>query len=344
MARATLGPAGLAVAQAVDAAVGRALAQPFPRGRSGTAPPRTPSLVVAVSGGADSLALAVGTAWVVRETGPYAGLPVTAVVVDHGLQAGSAEVARRAAAQVTHLGLSARVVQVTPDGRGGPEGAARRARYAALLAERGAYVVLGHTLDDQAESVLLGLARGSGTRSLAGMAERSGRLIRPLLGLRRTTTVAACAEAGLEPWDDPHNDDPAYARSRLRAALTALEAVLGPGLAEALARTATLARADADLLDRQAADLVTGDLHGVSLDVAALAEVPDALRTRVLLSWLRSRGVADVTMSHVVAVDALVTAWHGQVGVDVTGGRVARVSGRLTYGTSASSAPPGPLG
>ena len=331
MARSTLGPAGLAVAQAVEAAVVRALAAPFPRGRSGRVQEQPPSLVVAVSGGADSLALALGTAWVVRATGPYADLRARAVVVDHGLQAGSAEVADRAAGQVRSLGLDADVARVTPDGRGGPEDSARRARYGALLAERSAYVLLGHTLDDQAETVLLGLARGSGTRSLAGMAERSGRLVRPLLGLRRTTTETACAEAGLEPWHDPHNDDPAYARSRLRAALPYLDDLLGPGLPEALARTATLARADADLLDRQAAELVAGDLRGEALDARQLASLPDAMRGRVLLSWLRSRGAGDVTMGHVASVDRLVTAWRGQAGVDVIGGTVARIDGRLTF-------------
>ncbi len=329
MARATLGPAGLAVAQAVSSAVGRALAVPFPRGRSGRTAPDQPSLVVAVSGGADSLALAIGTAWAVRDSGPFHTVSARAIVVDHGLQEGSAMVAARAVEQVASRGLAAEVVAVTPDGRGGPEDSARRARYGALLAERTAYVLLGHTLDDQAESVLLGLARGSGTRSLAGMGERSGRLVRPLLGLRRTTTEAACAEAGLQPWHDPHNADPRYARSRLRAALPYLDELLGPGLVEALARTATLTRADADLLDRQAAALVASELHGDTLQVAALAAVPDALRTRVLLSWLRSRGAVDVSMAHVDAVDRLVTSWHGQLGVDVPGGRVVRGQGRL---------------
>lgn len=340
MGHAGLGPASLQVARAVSDALGRALAAPFPHGRSGRAQAGPRSVVVAVSGGADSLALAAGTVWALRPGGPFAQLPAWAVVVDHGLQDGSAEVAERAAAQARDLGLESRVVRVAPDGRDGPEASARRARYAALLAERSAHVLLGHTLDDQAETVLLGLARGSGTRSLAGMAERSGRLVRPLLGLRRAVTSAACAEAGLRPWVDPHNTDPGFARPRVRSALPLLDALLGPGLPEALARTATLARADADCLDRIAAEAVAGPLHGDTLAVAELASLPEAIRTRVLLSWLRARGATDVSMVHVGAVDRLVTAWRGQTGVDVPRGRVTREAGRIGF----TAAPPGPLG
>ena len=145
---------------------------------------------------------------------------------------------------------------------GGPEAAARTARYAALQSEaagRQATIWLGHTLDDQAESVLLGLARGSGPRSLAGMAARTGRLVRPLLGLRRSVTEQACAELDLDPWRDPHNDDPRFARVRVRrTVLPTLEAELGPGVAEALARTAALVRDDADLLDGLAAEADPG--------------------------------------------------------------------------------------
>ena len=326
-----LGPASLAVGQAVSAAIGRALAAPFPSGRSGSAPAGPYGLVVGVSGGADSLALAAGTAWAVRATGPHAALHARGIIVDHGLQRESAIVADRAARQVESLGLDAQVVRVSTDGRGGPEAAARRARYRALLAERGSYVLVGHTLDDQAETVLLGLARGSGVRSLAGMAERSGRLVRPLLGLRRATMLAACRESGLEPWEDPHNSDPAYRRSRVRAALPVLEDLLGPGLSEALARTATLARADADLLDRWSASAVAGGQSGEALSVGDLQGQPDALRTRIVLSWLRARGAVDVSLEHVMAVDRLVTDWHGQVGVDVPGGRVARTYGWLIF-------------
>ena len=253
-------------------------------------------------------------------------MPVTAIVVDHGLQDGSALVASRAVAQVESLGIPAQVVRVEViDCGDGPEADARVARYRALLTDRDAVVLVGHTLDDQAETVLLGLARGSGTRSLAGMSERQGRLLRPLLGVRRSDTEAACREAGLEWWSDPHNADPLYSRSRVREALTTVSDALGPGLAEALARTAELCRADADLLDRLAATLLLeasrpdGDLAIVPLETA-----DRALRDRALLTWLRREGVADISAGHIGAVAELITAWHGQAGVDLPGARIVR--------------------
>src|SRR5580765_8209334 len=206
---------------------------------------RTGPVAVACSGGADSLALAAATAFVAQRLGIVAGL----ITVDHGLQDGSAVQAARVAAIGYELGLDpVAVVRVDVGTAGGPEGAARDARYAALAAS-GADVLLGHTLDDQAESVLLGLGRGSGARSIAGMRAVDGRWLRPFLGLRRATTVAACAALGLEPWADPHNADPAFRRVRLRGeVLPLLEDVLAGGVADALARTADLVRADADAL------------------------------------------------------------------------------------------------
>ncbi|WP_460447494.1 tRNA lysidine(34) synthetase TilS, partial [Angustibacter aerolatus] len=204
-------------------------------------------VLVAVSGGPDSLALAAATAFVA----PRAGLRAGAVLVDHGLQHGSAEVVAAAAATCTALGLApvrVETVGVAADGSG-PEAAARTARYVALerVADQlgAGAVLLGHTLDDQVETVLLGLARGSGTRSLAGMPARRGVLRRPLLDVGRDVTHAACAALGLTPWLDPHNADPRFARSRARALLADAEPRLGPGLAAALARTAALARDDA---------------------------------------------------------------------------------------------------
>jgi tRNA(Ile)-lysidine synthase len=292
-------------------------------------------LLVAVSGGADSLALAAAAAFVAPRDGLLAG----AVVVDHGLQPGSAEVAERAAATCRELGLApVRVerVSVPADGTG-PEAAARTARYAALAraaVEEGAVaVLLGHTRDDQAESVLLALARGSGTRSLAGMAARRGRLRRPLLDVDRATTHAACAVLGLRPWDDPHNGDPRYARVRVRQLLPALEAALGPGTSAALARTAAMAREDADALDDLAdqahAGLAVGP-RGTDLDVAGLAALPDAVRRRVLRRAALAAGcpAGSLGRTHLLALDALVTGWRGQGPVRLPGG----VSGRRRCG------------
>ena len=313
MARRALGPATLAVVQAVDAAL----------------TPADARLLVACSGGADSLALAAAT----RQVAERRGLPCAAAVVDHGLQAGSDRVAAGAAAALRGLGLADVVVlPVTVAAAGGTEAAARDARYAALRSAAGnppATVLLGHTRDDQAETVLLGLARGSGPRSLAGMAVRSAGLLRPLLDLPRTTTEQACAELGLQPWSDPHNDDPRFARVRVRRqVLPVLEEALGPGVAAALARTARLARDDADLLDALAAEAHPGTS---TVDCAELAALPAALRSRLLRRWLAERGAQDVGADHVRAVEALVLAWRGQRGVDLPGGTVARREGRLLW-------------
>jgi tRNA(Ile)-lysidine synthase len=215
-------------------------------------------VVVACSGGADSLALAAATVFEAPRAGVRAGL----VTVDHGLQPGSAEQATRVAQLGYELGFDpVEVVRVDVGADGGPEAAARTARYAALDALASALdasVLLGHTLDDQAETVLLGLGRGSGPRSVAGMAVRDGRRLRPFLGLRRATTEAACAALGLTPWRDPHNTDPSFQRARLRhEVLPLLEDVLQGGVVEALGRTAGLLREDLEALD----ELVAAAAH-----------------------------------------------------------------------------------
>ena len=258
--------------------------------------------------------------------------------MDHGLQPGSADRAAATAELLRHLGLSpVHVVAVSVGREGGPEGAARAARYAALAAAgHGRRIALGHTLDDQAETVLLGLGRGSGPRSIAGMVEHreDGGVgwWRPLLGIRRTTTRAACAAQELPVWDDPWNTDPAYARVRLRTeVLPLLEEVLGGGVAPALARTAVLLRQDLDALDALAtAESGRLDADG-GLPVTDLVRLPDALRGRVLRAWLLEQSVADLQAVHLAAVDALLTRWHGQGPVTLPGGAVVvRASGRLT--------------
>lgn len=312
-------------------------------------------VLVACSGGADSLALAAAAAFVAPRAGRAAG----AVVVDHGWHPGSADVAAAAAAACRGLGL-APVEVARPAGAPRGEAAARDARYAALAAaarRHGAVaVLLGHTLDDQAESVLLGLARGSGARSLSGMAPdvaRGGpagdvRVVRPLLGLRRADTEAVCAALGLAPWHDPANDDPAYARSRLRAAAGLLDELLGPGLVPALARTADLLREDADALGAAAeallaqareapgaqVDDVLPDVRpDVRLDVAMLAAAPAAVRRRALLLAAREAGcpAGALARRHVLALDALVVGWRGQGAAHLPGKvRAVRACGRLS--------------
>jgi tRNA(Ile)-lysidine synthase len=293
-------------------------------------------VLVACSGGADSLALAAA----LRHVASRARRPAGAVTVDHGLQTGSAARARNVAASMVALGLDpVEVVHVRVDaGAKGPEGDARRARYAALDAAaarlRAAAVLLGHTRDDQAETVLLGLARGSGARSMCGMVESAGLYRRPLLHLPRAT-VRAALPSGLVAWDDPHNADPAYARARVRhRVLPALESELGPGVGAALARTADLLRADADALDDWAERALTDHRLNAStdLDVGALRGLPKAVRWRVLRRAAIAAGSppTDLTAAHVGAVDALVTRWRGQVGVDLPGKlRASRSGGAL---------------
>ncbi|OBG34418.1 tRNA lysidine(34) synthetase TilS [Mycobacterium alsense] len=269
---------------------------------------------VALSGGPDSLALTAVAA---------ALRPTTALIVDHALQDDSAAVAETARKQALALGcVDARVlcVQVGPAGPGGgPEAAARTARYAALEeARRGDPVLLAHTLDDQAETVLLGLGRGSGGRSIAGMRPHDPPWCRPLLTVRRAVTHAACAELGLTPWQDPHNSDRRFTRTRLRLeVLPLLEDVLGGGVAEALARTAAALREDIDMIDALAAQALPGARTDSGLRPAALAALPDAVRRRVIRGWLLAEGATGLTDKQIRGVDALITAWRGQGGVAV---------------------------
>jgi tRNA(Ile)-lysidine synthase len=305
-------------------------------------------VLVGLSGGADSLALAAGAAF----EGPRAGIRVGAVIVDHGLQDASAATADRARGQALALGLApvviTRVHVAAAAAGGGPENAARDARFAAFVqarAETGAtHVLLAHTLDDQAETVLLGLARGSGAASLQGMAAASPGVLRPLLGIRRTATRQACLDAGLEPWDDPHNLDTGYARVRVRqSVLPVLESELGPGVAEALARTAEQLREDAEAFDEMIEEVVEDICEpaesGIAVSVGALEANPPALRNRIIRFVVSSEFGVALERVHVLAVARLVTDWHGQKPLDLPGGiRASRAGGHLVFSTTGSTA------
>lgn len=297
--------------------------------------------LAAVSGGTDSLALAGALA----AEGAAHEVTVGAIVVDHGLQPDSADTALLAAQQCGDLGLAPVAIVptvVTASGEG-IEAAARDARYGALAETAAAMgeehpahlVLLGHTRDDQAEQVLLGLARGSGARSLAGMpvlVMRDGTpFVRPLLHLPRETTEQACAAWGLVPWEDPMNSDRAFARVRARQALTALESDLGPGIADALVRSADLLRDDANLLD-ELADAATPDDDPAGIPVTDLAELAPALRSRVWRRLLIRAGAPSGALNagHVAGCDRLVTDWHGQGPLHLPGDlRVSRADHRV---------------
>jgi len=265
------------------------------------------------------------------------------VVVDHGLQINSAEVATSVVAKLKNLGFedvfSARAHVTMQDGI---EASARRARYQVFQQALDTYsstvFFLGHTLDDQAETVLLGLARGSGTKSLSGMPEVIGPFIRPLLRIESATTDAACVEYGIEIWNDPHNLNEDFRRVRVRKnILPAMEENLGPGISDALARSARLLREDATALDEWAARIY-GELDPKNLDIEVLSGLPKAVRSRVIRMAIYAAGApsGSISADHIVPIEALVTNWRGQGAADLPGGvKVARISGRLSLSTPA---------
>lgn len=291
------------------------------------------TVLVAVSGGADSLALAHALSVESKEF----VITVIGVTVDHQLQEKSGAQAEKVVAQLKNFGLDCIIKKVNVDLKDGLEASARAARYLALQEaadEKSAVAVfLGHTRDDQAETVLLGLARGSGTRSLSGMAPHNGVYVRPLLEITRDQSERYCEEVKLQYWSDPHNENPDFSRVRVRnVALPALETSIGPGISEALARSAHLLRDDADALDHWAkAEELALDL--LNLDCAHLEKLPRAIRTRLIRAAIYAAGAPAgmVTMEHVSGVEALVTAWSGQGALNLPGGvKVERISGRLS--------------
>lgn len=297
-----------------------------------------PLVLVAFSGGSDSLALAAALAFEAPKVKWRAG----AVIIDHGLQDQSATVAKTAAAQARALGLSPVLVRrvVVEVGGEGPESAARDARYRALedaAREVEAVALLtAHTRDDQAEQVLLGLARGSGSRSLAGIPPRRGMIYRPFLNVSRQETEAACDAQSLPFWTDPHNSDPRYTRVRVRQRiLPLLEDELGPGIAAALARTAEQLREDAEafdtMIDEQIEEIVEPAEAGIAISVAALQANPAALRHRVIRRVAEAEFGSELSREHTLGIAALVTDWRGQGPMFVPGIRVTRSQGKIVF-------------
>ena len=292
------------------------------------------AVIAACSGGADSLALA----YAISKEAENLAIQFVGITIDHQIQEGSRGQAEKVISQLQGMGyLRTEIFTVTVDLVDGMEASARRARYGALDAASQKYgalkVFLGHTLDDQAETVLLGLARGSGTRSLSGMATDSGHYVRPLLKITRRQTQSACAEVNVEPWQDPHNQDRKYTRVRLRLdALPVLEETIGPGVSAALARSAGILRDDADALDEWA-KREFDQINPTSMDLSSLASLPRAVRSRVIRAGIYASGApqGSVTADHLGAVEALVTFWHGQGEVSLPGGvKARRISGRLS--------------
>ena len=290
-------------------------------------------VLVGLSGGADSLSLLKCALHV----GSERTISVGAVIIDHQLQAESANTSNRVAGIARELGADP-VLVINIDvakgpSSGGMEAAARNARRIAfnnvLTDHKAKAILLGHTLEDQGETVLLGLARGSGARSLSGMRAKEGIYRRPFLGITRQ--IVRDEVADLDVFEDPHNSDLKYSRVRVRnLVLPVMETQLGPGVTQALARSADLLRDDADALDA----LARFEITRVGDDVNLLGALPRAIRTRVIRQLAITNGcpINDLTRDHVLAVDALLTNWHGQGALNLPGAvSVERRHDRLTF-------------
>jgi len=287
------------------------------------------------SGGADSMAMAIA---LFIESKDQKVIPI---VVDHGLQPNSAEVTMQTITTLQKIGyqeIKSAVAQITITD--GLEASARRARYQIfnqfIDSYNARYFMLAHTLNDQAEQVLLGLARGSGTRSLSGMAIQNNIFVRPLLKISRAITEAACIEGGITTWQDPHNEDLRFTRVKVRKnVLPVIEENLGPKITEALARSADLLRDDADALDGFANEFIS-QVDSSNLEVRDLERLPKAIRSRVLRLSIYNAGAPSGTLSaeHISAVEALISDWHGQKEVSLPGNvKVSRISGRINLST-----------
>lgn len=289
---------------------------------------------IGVSGGADSLALAIAANLEAADL----NLDLVAVIVDHGLQENSADVAATTKKKLEVIGYSnifvGKANVLVTDGI---EASARRARYLVFqqaLETYGAKIfLLGHTKNDQAEGVLLGLARGSGTKSLSGMAEISGPFIRPFLNIDRSTTQAACDESGIEYWIDPHNSNTEFTRVRVREnILPLIEKEIGPGIIEALSRSAKILREDATALDEWA-ERVFAEVDPAEIEISFLSDLPIAVRSRVLRLAIYAAGApsGSISATHLEPIEAFVSDWRGQGHTSLPGGvKVCRISGRLS--------------
>ena len=293
-------------------------------------------LLIAVSGGADSLALAAATEFEAKKL----NLKIAAAVIDHSLQPNSDKVAEQAASQLADIGFEEIIIKKVSVGKkGGPEAAAREARYTALealrLKTKSNFIVLGHTSSDQAETVLLGLVRGSGAKSLSGMATKTDNFLRPLLSIERKTTEEFCTDSGLKFWSDPQNSDQKYLRVLIRKTiLPFLERKLGGSVAKSLIRTSDQLREDSQFLDLEASKkylkLAKASGSTVSFDAAQLAKLPHAILNRVIKIVLDGFG-GESSRTHVLAVADLVLAWHGQKPLTLPGVRVGRKAHTITF-------------
>jgi tRNA(Ile)-lysidine synthase len=299
-------------------------------------------VLLAVSGGADSLALTAAVAF----EAPRHAVIASVVIIDHGLQTGSDQVALQALARCKELGLQGEIrkVEVLPTGDG-MEAQARNARYEELekaRAELGAVAILtGHSQSDQAETVLLGLTRGSGLKSIAGMPvwDPQRKLLRPMLGIQSAAIRQACKDQGIEFWEDPHNQDPSFTRVRIRELIKTMETSLGSDLTSALAKTAAIASGAEEFLEAAAMALeqssrTKGSARSQSYDAKVLAETHPALMMQTLRHIALKLGAKSLSMAQLETVSELLTNWHGQKSIPLSGITVERVNNELVFKTN----------
>ena len=288
------------------------------------------TVLVGLSGGADSLALLAAVAFEAKKF----SIEAVSVIVDHGLQKDSAEIAETSKTISESLGVRALVKKVSVGSKGGVENAARDARFEAFAETReelGAkYVALGHNLNDQAESVLLGLMRGSGPRSIAGMSEVSDWALRPLLSLAREQLRQACKDQGLQFWDDPHNEDPKFARVEIRRLLADLETKGSGGVIQSLSRTAEQMQESEEIIAPLIDAILKKIENNQAVEVQILENLNGAYRRRVIHRLGQLNG-SELARVHVLEIEKLVTNWHGQKSLNLPGITVSRVGNHLHF-------------
>ena len=296
-------------------------------------------VLVGCSGGADSLALV----WTTLVVGKRLELKVGAIIVDHQLIPESNDVALNAKKQCEELGIQEVIIKKVnvEHNHEGLEAAARIARYEAfenVLHETNAQaILLAHTQDDQAETVLMRLTRGSGAKSLSGMAQVSGKYLRPFLHLRKKLVHDSLDLIGLKAWQDPANTDNQFLRVKVRHELMPkIVEVLGESAISSLDKTSQLLRLDNQALEELAQQFFESqkDVKTKGLEISELEKLPEAIRTRVLRIFAIASGVhpGPFSFEHIEAIDALVKNWHGQGNVDLPGFiQATRVDGSLRF-------------
>lgn len=296
-------------------------------------------VLVGCSGGADSLALA----WTTLVVGKRLELKTGVIIVDHQLFPESNSVALNAKKQCEDLGIEEVIIKKVnvEQNHEGLEAAARIARYEAfenVLQETNAQVILlAHTQDDQAETVLMRLTRGSGAKSLSGMAQVSGKYLRPFLHLRKKLVHDSLDLIGLKAWQDPANTDHQFLRVKVRHELMPkIVEVLGESAISSLDKTSQLLRLDNQALEDIAQQFFGSqkDVKTKGLEISELEKLPEAIRTRVLRICAIASGVhpGPFSFEHIEAIDALVKNWHGQGNVDLPGFiQATRVNGSLRF-------------